>query len=106
MKENFVDLVSLFDIYGNLLTKNERESFELYYCDDLSLAEIAENIGITRQGARDNIVRAEKALIEYDEKLHLKDNYEKVRLLINEAIRKANDGKIDETIEILKEIDL
>ena len=49
----------LYDFYGELLTDRQKEFFDYYYNDDLSLSEIAENAGISRQGVRDVIVRAE-----------------------------------------------
>ena len=60
----------LLDHYGAMLTEKQREVIDLYYNDDLSLAEIAEQEGITRQGVRDNIKRAEAQLIEMEETLH------------------------------------
>jgi len=63
----------LFDLYGELLTDKQKEFFDLYYNEDLSLSEIAENEGITRQGVRDAIVRAENILRETEDKLgHLR----------------------------------
>ena len=61
----------LFDFYGDLLTDRQREFYDLYYNEDLSLAEIAENYGISRQGVRDVIVRAEAAMTEIEDKTHL-----------------------------------
>ncbi|MCR4771377.1 MAG: DNA-binding protein [Oscillospiraceae bacterium] len=52
----------LFDYYGDLLTDKQREYFDLYYRDDLSLSEIAENEGVSRQAVRDMLVRAEGIL--------------------------------------------
>ena len=52
----------LFDCYGGLLTDKQRELFDLHYNQDLSLGEIAENEGISRQGVHDAIGRAEAAL--------------------------------------------
>lgn len=59
----------LLDYYGNLLTDKQRDFISLYYDEDLSLSEIAENEGITRQGVRDAIKRAETLLFEMEEKL-------------------------------------
>jgi len=61
----------LLDFYGELLTDKQRECFELHYCEDLSLSEIAEQCGISRQGVWDNIRRAESALHEMEEKTGL-----------------------------------
>ncbi len=65
----------LLDFYGAILTDKQRESLELYYNDDLSLAEIAENTAITRQGVRDNIKRGENILLEMEEKLGFYERY-------------------------------
>ena len=59
MKNQTYRMTMLFDFYGELLTERQKEFFDLYYNEDLSLAEIAENAGISRQGVRDVIVRAE-----------------------------------------------
>ena len=59
MKNQTYRMTMLLDFYGEILTQRQREFFDLYYNEDLSLAEIAENYGISRQGVRDAIVRAE-----------------------------------------------
>ena len=59
MKNQTYRMTMLFDFYGELLTDRQKEFFDLYYNEDLSLSEIAENEGISRQGVRDVIVRAE-----------------------------------------------
>ena len=59
----------LLDVYAPVLTDKQREVIELYYCEDLSLAEIAENCGITRQGVRDSIKRGEHTLNELEDRL-------------------------------------
>ena len=64
-----LDITILIDIYGYMLTDKQIDALELYYFDDLSLAEIAENLGITRQGVRDSIKRGEETLIDLEEKL-------------------------------------
>ena len=58
----------LYDFYGDMPTDRPKEFYDLYYNEDLSLAEIAENYGITRQGVRDVIVRAEAILTELEDK--------------------------------------
>ena len=55
MKNQTYRMTMLFDFYGDILTERQRELFDLYYNEDLSLAEIAENCGISRQGVRDQI---------------------------------------------------
>lgn len=61
----------LLDFYGDMLTEKQRSMVEYYYDDDLSLAEIAENEGISRQGVRDSIKRAEAQMLEMEERLGL-----------------------------------
>lgn len=78
MKQNHLEMCLLFDFYGEMLTDKQRELFDLYYNEDLSLSEIAEHVGITRQGVRDAIVRAEHTLTELEEKLGLVCRYGKI----------------------------
>lgn len=68
MKDSAFHMTMLYDFYGDLLTERQKEFYDLYYNEDFSLAEIAENVGITRQGVRDVIVRAEAILREMEEK--------------------------------------
>lgn len=68
VKNQTYRMTMLFDFYGELLTERQKEFFDLYYNEDLSLAEIAENAGISRQGVRDVIVRAEAAMQEVEDK--------------------------------------
>ena len=57
-----IDMILLYDYYGDLLTERQRECFELRYYQDLSLGEIGEELGISRQGVHDNLSRAEALL--------------------------------------------
>lgn len=75
----------LLDHYGAMLTDKQREVIDLYYNDDLSLAEIAEQEGITRQGVRDNIKRGEAQLLEMEQKLHAARRFERLAALVSEA---------------------
>ena len=68
MKNQTFRMTMLFDFYGELLTERQREFYQLYYDEDLSLSEIAENYGISRQGVRDVIVRAEAYMTELEDK--------------------------------------
>ncbi len=65
------DMAALIDFYGDMLTEKQRSFLEYYYYDDLSLSEIAENEGITRQGVRDAIKRAESQMLDMEERLGL-----------------------------------
>ena len=71
MKNQTYRMTMLFDFYGELLTERQKEFFDLYYNEDLSLSEIAENNGISRQGVRDVIVRAEGIMQEVEDKTGL-----------------------------------
>ena len=82
MKNQAYRMAMLYDFYGDLLTPRQKEFYDLYYNDDLSLAEIAENYGITRQGVRDIIVRAEKDLEDIEEKTGLIQRYHRTRSAI------------------------
>lgn len=68
MKNQAYRMAMLYDFYGDMLTDRQKEFYDLYYNEDLSLAEIAENYGISRQGVRDVIVRAEATLTELEDK--------------------------------------
>lgn len=66
-----LNIAILLDFYGELLTEKQAMAIHLYYNEDLSLAEIAEPLEISRQGVRDCIKRGEKQLLELEEKLGL-----------------------------------
>lgn len=75
MSDKTLQMSLLLDFYGELLTDKQRSCFSLHYNEDYSLAEIAEEIGISRQGARDLIVRAEATLKETEKKIGLIKRY-------------------------------
>ncbi len=74
-----LNYVYLLDFYGGILNERQREVMSLYYDDDLSLGEIAENTGISRQGAHDLIKRGEAKLTEADEALGLVARFESIK---------------------------
>ena len=69
MKNETLELTLLYDYYGEMLTNKQKTCFELHYHQDLSLAEIAEEIGISRQGVHDTLARTETALRGMEEHL-------------------------------------
>ena len=83
----------LYDFYGELLTERQKEVMELYNEENLSLAEIAEEFGISRQGVHDALHKAQKALEEYERKLGLVERFSAT----SEAISKIS-SQIDNTI--------
>jgi predicted DNA-binding protein YlxM (UPF0122 family) len=66
---------ALFEFYSTLLTEKQMNYIELYYADDYSLGEIAEEYSVSRQAVYDNIKRTEKILEDYERKLSLYSNY-------------------------------
>ena len=87
MKNQTYRMTMLYDFYGELLTERQKEFFDLYYNEDLSLAEIAENAGISRQGVWDNIRRAEQTLREIEEKTGLVRRFTELRQGLGAAER-------------------
>ena len=102
----------LLDFYGELLTDKQRECFDLHYNEDLSLSEIADQLGISRQGVWDNIRRAEASMKEIEEKTGLIRRFEGTKRTL-EAIKKQAEqiGEMTEgsakglAQEIVREID-
>ena len=93
LKENAVEMCLLFDFYGAMLTERQQEIFDLYYNDDLSLAEISEQMQISRQAVRDSLVRSRNVLAELDERLDLRaraenanDTLRRIRVLAAELM--------------------
>lgn len=74
----------LYDFYGELLTTHQKEVYEQFILDDLSLSEIAESAGISRQGVHDLIRRCQRALEGYENKLHLVERFLSVKEKVGE----------------------
>ena len=89
MKNQTYRMTMLFDFYGELLTERQREFFDLYYNEDLSLSEIAENSGISRQGVRDVIVRAEGVMQEVEDKTGLIKRFHTMRAQLEQLHQDA-----------------
>ena len=70
--------IILYDYYGELLSDKQRMYFEYYYFDNLSLQEISENLGVSRNAIHKALLTIEKKLDFFEEKLHLVDKYKKV----------------------------
>ena len=86
-----LEITVLLDFYGDMLTDKQREFLGYYYNEDLSLSEIAQNEGITRQGVRDAIKRAETQLYEMESRLELARRFEEMRDGLTEIIDLANE---------------
>lgn len=97
---------ALFEFYAALLTDKQMNYIELYYADNYSLAEIAEEFGVSRQAVYDNIKRTEKILETYEMKLHMYSDYIVRSEIFDEMINHYPDDEyLQERISILTSID-
>ncbi len=104
-------MIMLKDFYGPLLTLNQQELLGLYYEDDWSLSEIAENRGTSRQAVYDVLKRAETSLLEYEERLGLLDKFmctrqglEELLALSEQAEFEGRESKASEIINRLMKL--
>ena len=93
MFEKNLELASLLDFYGEVLSERKQAVLSLYYNEDLSLAEIAEEIGISRQGVRDLIKKAEEELLFLEEKLGLKKKFKEALAQSDKIFELLKDEK-------------
>ncbi|WP_313756589.1 YlxM family DNA-binding protein [Tissierella sp.] len=104
MVEKLIEIGILFDFYGKLLSEKQYSVVELYYIHDLSLAEIGDELGVTRQGIFDILRRAEQKLYEYEEKLGLVkkfySSHEDIRTIIDISEEIVEIGKAKGNDEI------
>lgn len=84
MFEKNLNISLLLDFYGDILSERQKEMLDLYYNDDLSLSEIAENYNISRQGVRSILKKGENILVNMEEKLHLAQRFSVVQEKSNE----------------------
>lgn len=108
--EKQVKISVLLEIYGKLLTEKQYNLLDDYYNNDLSLSEIAENEGITRQAVRDNLKKGENKLFEFEEKLSIMKatitKQETIADILSEITKinsKMSDKEIAEILENVKE---
>ena len=100
-----LEISLLLDFYGDMLTEKQRDVVELYYNEDLSLSEIAAHSGITRQGVRDSIKRAESVLLDLEERLGLARKFRQIQDGLDQIIRNAKQiGDYSSRYGISKEI--
>lgn len=104
-----VKMSLLCQIYGKLLTKKQFNVLGDYYNNDYSLSEIAENYNITRQAVRDNIIKGEKKLFEYEEKLlfmkRMLNQEKKIQHILSELSKiekESSDKKVANILETIK----
>ena len=103
--EKLVERGLLYDFYGPLLTKHQQEVYEAAVYEDLSLSEIADREGISRQGVHDLLHRCDKSLHEYEEKLGLIERFGRNRKRLEKLKEDLSDPKDRKVIdEILEEL--
>jgi len=97
----------LYDFYGELLTEHQRAIYEDVVFNDMSLGEIAEEYGISRQGVHDLIKRCDRTLSGYEDKLHLISKFEQTRQMvehIQQATRRFKETKDESLIGQIERI--
>ena len=106
--EKFVEQTLLYDFYGELLTERQQQVYESVVLEDYSLSEVAENLGISRQGVHDMIKRCNHTLEEYESRLHLVEKFLCIRKQVQKIKELAvgyNAGEIAEiSNKILEEL--
>ena len=98
--ETKLEQAYLYDFYGELLNDHQRKVYEDFYFNDLSLGEIAEEEGISRQGVHDLVKRSSRALEAYEKKLHLVEKflYIRDRVEVVQSLVRSYDEKNQETV--------
>jgi len=115
MFEKNIEISYLLDYYGEVLTDKQKDAIDLYYNEDLSLAEISEHVGITRQGVRDAIKRGEEIILELEEKLGFMRKLTEFREafeIINECANNVKYSKnnvnfykiLDENVDLILDV--
>ena len=94
----------LYDFYGELLTEHQKEIYEDFILNDLSLGEIAQERGISRQGVHDLVKRCDKILNDYEEKLHLIERFSKTKADVQKICNLADCQNDSENLSKIKTI--
>ena len=100
-----VNMSLLLDFYGDMLSEKQKQAMELYYNEDLSLAEVAELTGLTRPGVRDRLKKSEAILQNLETNLHLLERFEFMKneiADITEKLEAAKNGESVNMTEIIK----
>lgn len=111
MLEKILRVNALYDFYQPLLTPKQQEYLDLYYLNDLSLGEIAENCHVTRQAVYDNLKRAEKTLESFESKLGLFRKYQSrsglIRELRNQTAKMSSEMRlsVNSVLDRLEKLD-
>lgn len=92
--ESIYEITMLLDFYGQLLTERQYHIMDLHYNSDLSLGEIADELGISRQGVHDSIRKARQTLFEYENRLRLAERFKEQEKSIEKALRSLKQIEI------------
>ena len=103
MKE-ILEKALLYDFYGELLTDHQKYIYEQFILEDLSLSEIAQNVGISRQGVHDLVKRCGNILGSYEEKLHLVERFISIKGKLQEMERMLDNYNVKDEKIIIEEI--
>lgn len=98
--EKFVEQTLLYDFYGELLTERQQQVYESVVLEDYSLSEVAEDLGISRQGVHDMIKRCNHTLEEYESRLHLVEKF----LCIRKQVQKIKELAVGYNAGVITEI--
>lgn len=106
-----VNMSLLLDFYGETLSEKQKEAMDLFYNGDLSLSEISEITGITRQGVRDRIIKSEQILTDLENKLGLASRFGNVSKTVDYIMlrlekMKAEGADVDDIIEAARQLDI
>lgn len=103
--EKIVEQGILYDFYGELLTEHQRQIYGDAVYNDMSLSELADDYGISRQGVHDLLKRCDKTLLAYESKLHLVERFTKIKNVIARMNETDDISRIRElTADILEEL--
>lgn len=104
MAQKNLQISDLYDIYGALLPEKQKVALEYYYNDDLSLSEIAEHTGISRQGVRDQIKHAETQLLQYESALNLYKKSTETSKVLENLLKICDSTGNPELLKIYKKL--
>lgn len=96
----------LYDFYGELLNEHQKSIYEDFVLNDLSLSEIAEQQGISRQGVHDLVKRCNISLKAYEDKLHLVEKFISTKKMITQIHKLTKEFEENQELNIIKEIEM
>ena len=102
--EKIVEQTLLYDFYGELLTERQQQVYESVVLEDYSLSEVAEELGISRQGVHDMIRRCNKSLEDYEAKLHLVEKFMSVKEKVHEIDLLLENYEEQDEKELIKKV--